>query len=199
MRLPFLALLLISAASPAVAQRAPATAPPAAAAALEPVDPDRLAIAEEVVALAFPPEQRTAMMMQAGNSIAAQMRAALLNSLGGKIDPGLDAILQRFFERVHAKTERLIPEASPPLFVAIARAYARTFTRDELLQIRAFVATPAGTKYVRRSMDLLADPDVAEANTAYFQRAMKEMQPLQRELAQEVDSYLKKHPRAKLR
>ncbi|MEA3009860.1 MAG: hypothetical protein QOJ91_1552 [Sphingomonadales bacterium] len=155
------------------------------------IDPQALSVAQEIVELAYPPEGRRAMFMGTMDSLMAQMRAASAEVHGGRIDPGAEAILDRFFERLRARVQPAIDEASPALFAAYARAYARQFSRDELLQIRAFVATPAGAKYTQRSPALLADPDVAAANTAYISRTLAIVQPLQAEVREELTEYYK--------
>ncbi|MBV8685123.1 MAG: DUF2059 domain-containing protein [Alphaproteobacteria bacterium] len=179
-----------SLAAPCLAQSAP---DPVAATA--PVDPDRLAIAEEVVALAFPVERRPAMFSRINDALMSQMRAALFGGMDGPPDPGAEAIFQRYFERVRAESDRLNALISPQLFAAVARAYARAFTRDELVQIRAFAATPAGAKYLHRAPELLSDPDVAAVNTAHFQRAMDAVAPLTADARRELAAYYEKRSR----
>jgi len=184
--------LAAGAAAPAFAQTAPAPAP--APTAASPVDPERLAIAEEVVALAFPVERRREMFARVTDSLLAQFRAAALETAPGPVDAGAQAILDRYLVRVRAEADRLNTIVSPELFAAFARAYARAFTRDELVQIRAFVATPAGAKYVQRSGTLLSDPDVARVNTAHIQRAMETMAPVKDEFLRDLADYFRKRP-----
>jgi hypothetical protein len=155
-----------------------------------------LAIAQEVVALAFPVEKRQAMFSRINDALMAQLRAATFGDTSEPPDPGAEAIFQRYFDRVRAESDRLNAVVSPQLFAAIARAYARAFTRDELIQIRAFAATPAGAKYLQRSPELLADPDVAAVNTAHFNRAMDAVVPLIAQVRRELAAYYEKRPRA---
>jgi hypothetical protein len=162
--------------------------------AASPVDPERLAIAQEVVALAFPPEHRQAMFMRVADAFMVQIRQATFGPTGAPDDPGAEAIFNRFVGRVRAQVERSAAEASPELFAAFARAYARMFTRDELVQIRAFVATPAGAKYVQRSADLLSDPDAARANTDYMRSYLAAVKPIQADFMRELTDYFQKHP-----
>jgi hypothetical protein len=169
-------------AAPAVAQDPPATS-------ATPLDPETLALAQQVVDLAFPPERRRAMYARIIDAMLSQSRTAAFAALGRTPDAGEAQIFDRYFERVRTETDRVLTQNSPGLFAAFARGYARGFTRDELLQIRAFVATPAGAKYVQRSADLLSDPDVAAANTAYMTRAFSSLQPLEAELRQELLDY----------
>jgi hypothetical protein len=188
------------AAAVALAAAAPAPAPAqsgsaaVAAPAGAPVDADRLAVAEEVVALAFPVERRREMFAGMTNAIMSQMREAAFGPGGHFPDPGAEPIMEHYFSRVRAEADRLSTLLAPDLFAAVARAYARTFTRDELVQIRAFVATPAGAKYVQRSADILSDPDVAAANTAHIQRTLAAIKPLEADLRRELEAYFAKHP-----
>jgi len=184
-------------AGPSLAQPRVAVAALPSSAAPAPVDPERLAIAREVVALAYPPEKRQAMMMGVVDSMMAQIRQATFGPSGAPDDPGAQAIFERFVQRVRGQASRSVADASPALFDAFARAYARMFTRDELVQIRAFVATPAGAKYVERSSNLLADPDVARANTAYIAGYLAAVKPIQEELVRELTDYFAKRPPAK--
>jgi hypothetical protein len=173
---------------------APAPAQPATAAAAK-VDPQSLSIAKDIVDLAYPPERRQALLMRTMDVMMVQIRAASAQAGGGRADPGADAILDRFVVKVRAVVEPVVAKESPALFAAFARAYARNFTRDELLQIRAFVATPAGAKYTLRSADLLSDPEVAEANTAYMNHTLIAIQPLQAEARQALAEHYKAQQR----
>ncbi|MFL6843851.1 MAG: hypothetical protein ACJ8ER_03090 [Allosphingosinicella sp.] len=178
-------LLAMCGAAPAYAQAAPGTAAAT-------VDPERLALANEIIALAYPPERRQAIFMGTMDALMGQTRTAVADSSGGRMDAGAQSILDRFAGRARSVSEPLIAEAAPPLFSAMARGYARLFTRDELIHIRAFVATPAGAKYFQRSAELLNDPDVAEANTAYITRVLTALQPLQAELRQQLSDHFRK-------
>jgi hypothetical protein len=182
-------LAAAGAAGPCLAQGVPAPVPATPA----PLDPERLALANEVIALAFPPEQRRAMFSRVTEALMAQIRTAMLGDPEAARDPGAEAILQRYFDRLLAQSDRSITAASPTLFAALARAYARAFTRDELIQIRAFVATPAGAKYIQRSAELLSDPDVAAANTAYMAQVLKDVEPIRADLQRELMAYFEKH------
>jgi hypothetical protein len=192
-RLPVLLALSLTAGGAAMAQPAPPIVSVSSSAST-PVEPERLAIAQEVVALAFPPERRQAMFMRVADSMMAQFRQATFGPTGGPPDPGPEAIFQRLVDRVRAQIERSTAEASPELFGAFARAYARMFTRDELVQIRAFVATPAGAKFVARSAELISDPDVARANTAFMTRYLAAIKPVQEDFMRELAQYYEKHP-----
>ena len=152
-------------------------------------EPANLELAQQVVDLAFPPDRRHALLSQMGTTLEAQMRSAQRAVVGGTSDAGEEQIIQRFLDRAHAELDRSISDGAPTLFGALARAYARMFTREELTEIRAFVSTSAGSKYLQRSGDLLTDPDVAQANSAFMTRALSSIGPLEAELRRELTEY----------
>jgi hypothetical protein len=192
----FALLFGLGGAAPALAQ-APAQ-PPAAPASAE-LDPETLALAREVIDIAFPPATRHAMMMRSSDAMMTQVRASAMAGLSGPIEADLQPIIERYFSRAHAVGERAIAERSPALFSAFARAYARMFTRQELIEIRAFVSTPTGAKYFAQASDLLADPDVAAANTAYMAASFAELRPLMDDLQNELRVAMEARDRAALR
>ena len=110
------------------------------------------------------------MMEQMSDAIFAQMRDGLSRATGNAIDPGLQSLLDRYLERYRVLSNRHNEESMPALIEAMARAYARSFSLDDLRQIRGFASTPAGTRYFRQATAILSDPDVAEANRAYEHR-----------------------------
>jgi len=181
-------LLSLSVATPCMAQSV-------AGAQTAELDPENLALANQIIDLAYPPSTRHAMMMRTSEAMMAQARSASLDAWGENIDAGAQQILQRFFERVRAQSERSLASDSAPLFTAFARAYARRFTRDELMGIRAFAATPAGARFFQLSSELLSDPDVAQANTAYMTRAFEAMRPLMEDLDREMREYARANER----
>ncbi len=182
-------LLALGAGSPAFSAQ---ETPPVPVAAL---DPRSLTLATEILDIAYPPEMRQAMMARATDTLMEQARSAAEQSLGGAMDDDARRIFDRFIERVRAVSNRQIADGAPAIFIAMARAYARIFSYAELVQIRAFVGTSAGTAFMQRSTNLLADPDVARANTAYMRDAFRALEPLEAELREEVRAYLESHRR----
>ena len=157
------------------------------------VDPARLALGRQVIAIMYPPERRDAMMSEMVSALMAQIRSG--TTLPPMFaDPGLKAIMDRAFASM---PERLMPVISrhlPRMHEAIATAYAREFSQAELSEIVAFARTPAGQRYFQRSGGLLSDRDVAAANTAYLGEAQQLNQQFSAQVRQEVTEYLAKHP-----
>lgn len=177
-----------------------ATAPVHAAQDTPPVaivglDQRALALAGEVIDLAFPPDTRHAMMARAVESMMTQTRTAALAALETELDDDVSRIFDRYMDRVRALSNRQIVEGSPAIFAAMIRAYARAFTYAELLDIRAFVRTPTGMSFMQRSTELLADPDVARANTAYMAATLQALQPLEAQLMEELRAYVESRGR----
>jgi hypothetical protein len=180
----------------ALAQAGQARAQPAPSGATTQLDSERLRLANQIMDLAYPPESRRAMLLRAAEAMADQARVAAFAVVGSNMDDGVRRIIERHLDRVRAEHERIIGEGSvAPIFAAFARAYARRFTSEELEQIRAFVATPTGAKYMQQSSDLLSDPEVAQANTEYMARAFAAIQPLQAEMFEELREYLQRRDR----
>jgi hypothetical protein len=163
-----------------VSAPAPAVADPA---------PENLAIAREIVNLALPPENRRAMLEQMSDTMFSHMRDGILRSLGNSPDAGLQPILDRYLERFRIMNNELSNEGAPAMFEAVARAYARMFSREELVQISAFASTPVGTRYFRQAPTLFSDPDVAEASRAAASRMMTALQPMMEEMQRDIEAY----------
>ena len=157
------------------------------------VDPARLALGRQVIAIIYPPEQRDAMMNEMVTALMGQIRTG--THLPAMFeDPGLKAILDRAFASMPGRLMPVISRNLPRMHEAIATAYAREFTATELSQIVAFGQTPAGRRYFQRSGALLGDRDVAAANTAYIGEAQQMNQQFTAQIRQEVTAYLAKHP-----
>jgi hypothetical protein len=179
------ALLCFGGAGPCGAQ---ASAPGPAATATTPA-PENLAIAREIIDIILPPENRDAIVARMSDTLMAQMRDAALRAADIRADPEVQRILDRFLERYRAVASELNRDGVPVMFEAMARAYARMFSHDDLVQIRAFAATPVGRRYFQQAPELFADPDVAEANRAQMARTLAAIQPLMEELRREIDAH----------
>ncbi len=177
-------LLAAGIAPPSAAQDAAPAPSPAVA---EPA-PAHLAIAREIVDLSMPPANRRAMMEQMSDTMFAQMRDGLLRSTEAQSDPATQRVFDRYLERYRILSNEFSNDSMPGMVEAVARAYARQFSLDDLRQIRAFISSPAGMRYFRQAPQLLSDPDVAEANRAYLARLFTALQPMMAELRREVES-----------
>jgi len=181
-------LLAAGAATPCFAQAEPASA------TAEP-DPRSLALATEILDISYPPERRLALSMRRLDSLLAQMEAATAATTGEITDPGARAIYDRYQADLRREAERVLAVRSPLTYVAWARAYARRFTYAELVEIRAFVATPTGTRFVQRIGEITSDPDIVRAQTATMTAVAAAVQPLEARFTEDIRAYIASHPR----
>ncbi|HEY0029025.1 MAG TPA: DUF2059 domain-containing protein [Allosphingosinicella sp.] len=63
----------------------------------------------------------------------------------------------------------------PGLRAALAKAYARRFTVDQLTDIQRFFASPSGRAFAVESLTLAADRDFAEAMSSYAPDLIKKL------------------------
>jgi hypothetical protein len=157
------------------------------------LDPARLELGRQIIAIMYPPEKRDAMMASLIENVLAQYRASM-NQPSTYADPGMKQILDQAFASIPVRLEPTVRAHLPRLFEAMARAYARDFTMPELQEIAAFGRTPAGRHYLQNSVNLMSDPDVAAANTAYFGELQQLNQQITADFRRNVTAYLQAHP-----
>ena len=112
----------------------------------------------------------------------------------GMDDPGMRAIIDRYVASTRESALASVDQHAASIFEAIARAYAREFSIDELRHIRDFASTPAGQHFLSRSSAVLQDPDVMAANKAFVGDVMTITKDRQSALVQEIAAYLRLHP-----
>lgn len=148
-------------------------------------------IAQEIIANAFPEEERTAMFNRTMDAVTAQMRQSTRAQDELLQDPGILKILDSFTAKFRTDMQPILATYMPKLFEAMAHAYARQYSITELNEILAFAKTPTGAHFIGRGADLLADPDVAAANTEYLKAIFADMPTRKAALQRELESYLK--------
>ena len=168
---------------------APAASQPLADAKATAVDPTSLAVAHQIIAIAFPPEKRSQMFASVVDSIVDHSRKAM-EDLHFNTDKDFQAVIQRSTQRMFDQLKASINAALPDYFESMARAYARSFSPDDLITILAFVKTPAGQHYFERAPLLLKDPDVNAANQRMVAQLMGKMPEISRENRQDIEDYV---------
>lgn len=179
------ALLAASTAAGAAPQTAP-TAPETKPAAL---DPGSLALAHQVVTIAYPPDKRSQMYASIMDSIVAQTRKNVQSKVATG-DKDFDAILDRSMQRMYDQMKAVMNASIPDYFQAFERAYARDFSRDDLQAILAFAKTPEGHHFFERSPLLLKDPDVQAATQRMQTQLFARMPEIQRQVMKDVQDYV---------
>ena len=179
-------------AGPAMAQAVPppvVTSVPAAASA--PLDPAKVEIGHQIIAIAFPPENRRAMMDKLMAAMLAQMRQGMMSNTE---DPGLRKIMDNMLDSIPGRLEPTVQAFLPKMFEAMSHAYARQFSVGELNDILVFAKTPSGQHYLQHATDIMSDPDIAAANAEYFRDLQVPAQKMRGDFANEIVTYMKAHP-----
>lgn len=127
----------------------------------------KLALAEEIVTQGFPEDVREDIFFGSIDQMTAQMREATLRSLQIE-DKGALAVLDEWLAEYIATNKEILRDYIPRMMDGLAVAYASIFTRQELEDIAAFVATPSGQRFMVLSSAVLAEPTFAAVNQEYI-------------------------------
>lgn len=174
-------LALVAAPASAMAQAAEPAVQPSA---------DRLAAAQRVMGALMPEEQRDAMIEQMISALMANMVEGVKRGLGAdtrlaRSEAG--PVFDRFVKRQEALAIAQLKTELPAMIDAMARAYARRFSAEQLDEMHAFFRTPTGQLYVRESMNIMADPDVAAWQRNSMAKSMEKMPAEMKLLVDELE------------
>jgi hypothetical protein len=183
------ALTLILMAAPA----GMAVAQPRPVAAASAPDAQSMVIARKIIAIILPPDRIDATVNRMAEAIARPMAAQWRRQITTS-DLGLIAIVDEFMAKIPVVVRETMVPMMPDLTEAMARAYARQFSRDELAQILAFGQTPAGARYLGRASDVLQDADVQAFYARLMPAAQAREAPLLAECKAKLDAYMAAHP-----
>lgn len=170
---------LSAAAQTIVSQTAPPATAPAQPAYVEP-EPDRIEAARELLEILMPSEQREAMLAAMIEPLMANIQAGLLQSptleTAFANTPGAETLFLEFMATQRAREMELATTSLPGMMEAMARAYARRFTRREMRNIGDFFESDAGQAYLLQSNTIMADPDIAAWQRQTMAQSMQQMQ-----------------------
>jgi hypothetical protein len=190
-----LGLLVAAALAPALAMAAPtagSSAQPVPRLAIS-LDPARIQLGRQIIGVAYPPKQRDAMLDKLVSAILAQYRASI--ALPPVFDdPGLQQIINNAFDNIPNRLKPIMDQHFPKLLDAMARAYAREFSLDELRAILVFAQTPPGQHYLSRASATMGDPDVAAANTVFLTQVHVVSKQIGLDVKDQLKAYLAAHP-----
>lgn len=170
----------------------PADAASQPAPAVQSADPAKLDEAHAIIAVMFPPAERTRMMDKLMGDLMVPFRKNMPKAIAD--DPGLKAIVDDFISESQARQRPIIQKDMPQVIEAMAIAYTHEFSLAELKQIHAFALSPTGNHYLSKSIDIAGDPVVIEANTAMVADGQKMMNTLLPEFMTKVLEYVTAHP-----
>ncbi len=159
-----------------------------AAQQVDTVNDANLAIAREIVDLGYPPESHETMFFGTMDQMVMQMREGMLQSMEVR-DEGAVAILDEWLAEYVAESKTILSGHIPNLMDSIAVSYASLFSSNELADIRSFVGTPSGRKFVSQQVALISSPAFAAANQAYINDITAMLPAAQENLRTELTEY----------
>lgn len=171
-------ILSIAALAPAI----PATgqsSTPAAQAAPAP-DPARLQASRALLDVLMPPATREQMIQGMMAPMLANIQRAIADNpqfaqtIGS--DPEVKALFDAFMGKQLSRTTEMLRAGLPGMVEAMIRAYARRFDVAQLTELRRFFESPAGQTYMRESMTIMGDPDVAAWQRTLMSQSMNQAQ-----------------------
>lgn len=174
-----IALALLGAASPAVAQAS--AAPPASVAA---PDPARLAVARAIALKILPPGAYRTVLQGSLNGMISGMMNQMMDvpvrqfaatagmppedakKLGGAttrqimnvIDPAFDERSRLSMAAMMDGMGDVLVKMEPDIRAGLAEAYATRFNAAQLAELKAFFDTPTGGRFAAQQMTLMSDP-----------------------------------------
>jgi hypothetical protein len=170
---------IVAAAMLAAALPASALAQTASPTAAAP-EPARLAAAQAVIEQIMPAGQRDAMIERMIRPMMENMRSTMLDSpmfeAAKEKNPKFGEMMNEFVKAEFERSITLTKKAMPSMMDAMARAYARRFTLEDLKAISDFFATPAGRNYATQAATIMSDPDVLAAQRAMMIESMQGVQ-----------------------
>ncbi|MCJ2181735.1 hypothetical protein MTR62_03305 [Novosphingobium sp. 1949] len=187
-----LALTLPLGAPGVLAQTATEPEPSGAPAPETALDPQNLALARQILTIAFPPAQREAKMHELLTTMTSQFTQSV--DLDKVSDPGLRALFESYFASIPEALRPAVAAFIPKQIEAISHAYARQFTRAQLTDTLAFARSPSGAAYLQHALDVMSDPEVAAANTAYMKDVLALGKSMGQDLQLKINAYIKAHP-----
>ncbi|HEX7850037.1 MAG TPA: DUF2059 domain-containing protein [Sphingomonas sp.] len=182
--------LAMAAALMPLSAMAQTSAPAPAAAVAAPVEPARLTAARKLIDEILPPEKRDAMI----DAMIRPMMANLRDSMAQSPDmaalfqqhPAMRDQMLQFLDGETERSLRVAHETMPALFDAMAIAYARQFTLDQLADMERFFTSPTGKIYMERVPAVMADPAVTAAQRTMMDKAFDGLQDRIKSMAQKM-------------
>ncbi len=183
-------------ATPALAQT------PAAPAAVQPIDPARLALAEKSVAVLVPQGVYMRLMRQQFPAMMDAMLANMETAVpGGRAkaraaDPAFDERMRIMTRVMGEELGPLMGRMEPSLRTGMARALAKRFDARQLNDLNAFFATPSGQAFGEQFISLFADPDIMGEMMKAMPMMLQEMPGIMKKV-EAATAHLPKPPKPK--
>lgn len=133
------------------------------------VDAEKLALAKSILEMAYPGDSHIALFQETADQMEAQMTQGLD---GVMTDEGALEIVKQWQEEASVETDAVLLRSIPSLVEAWAISFAATYSKQELEDISAFVATPSGQAFMTKQTQIIAHPAFAEANQAFIEETL---------------------------
>jgi hypothetical protein len=189
-------------------------APPAATSAPQPpVDPARLAVAQRIMLRLVPPgiyrklmgttfdnmfdlvpefkDLPRAEVMKLGRLDDTQYEAldkAAVEEAMTIYDPHARERMEVVMKAMSTRMGDLMSQYEPRMRTAMATAYAREFSLDELNEFDRFFAGPAGTHYAGKMYELFMGPDMMKEMSEMMPDLMKQMPDIMQDVMKAMES-----------
>jgi hypothetical protein len=172
---------------PAAAQTSAPSAPAAAD-----IDPARVAMARAMLERMIPPEKRSALVEGIVRPMMANMRQSMEQSQEFKKlfaeNPQARDRMLAFIDQETEHSLRIARESMPTLYDAMAIAYARQFTPEQLADIERFYASPTGRALLDKMPAVMSDPAVMTAQRAMMMKSLDGLQARARAMAEKLQA-----------
>jgi hypothetical protein len=158
-------------------------------------EPARLAAAQALISRIMPADKRDAMVEQMLRPMMENIRGAVLS--GPKFEaaradnPKLAATVETFMKEEFERSIETMKAAMPAMTDAMARAYGRRFTLDQLQALDTFFQTPAGRAYVEVAPTIMTDPDLLAVQRSMMTDAMTGLQQRMAAFGAKIDAEAK--------
>jgi hypothetical protein len=184
----FAGLMLLSAPQISLAQNDPVSI------TQEAIDPAKLAAATQLLDIVMPPESRDAMIEAIMKPMMQTMMAGIkempeLKKIFG-VDAEVQKIFERFMERQKTSSIAKLQQELPNMMTAMARAYARQFSLQEMADAKAFFATPSGRAYMTKAGGIMADPDIVQEQRSLMSSIFADKNGELAKFKTEIDAYM---------
>lgn len=200
MKTAFFALLMVGAATPAVAQSAAANSGGTASATAV-ADPARVAAAKAVVDKLWPAGTYRRIMegtmspmldsmmesmlgmklsdmtapMDKNGKAAKELGDVSLGQLAGSADPYFRERVKITMETMLKGMTPVLESIEPQMRTSLTNIYSRRFTVVQLGDMAAFFSTPSGAAYAEQSMLVFADPEIVKGMQSFIPEMLKAM------------------------
>ncbi len=142
-------------------------------------DAARAEVARDVVLLYFPEENREETLRNMLDPVFDTIIGSFMQN--GDLqealtqNPKMRKVFDDFIASEREETMRIMNQNFPTLMDAMAGAYGRNMTTEELVDLRAYLQTESGQSFINVSMNIFSDPGVQAAQQSIMAQSLEKM------------------------